>query len=153
MSKPEMTATMDALHDFGLRWWIDGEWIRCRGCSMQMDAGYHRDGRFRHGPGCPIAAAAEDQPWTTLVQILMPMAPRAPYVAPLVTAQPLDDSRVTVADTNHGYVTTVAGWRIDAGRMPLNTKRGDITPAMMNIAVAQWIITNELANAGREPQA
>jgi hypothetical protein len=61
-----------ALCDFGMRWRLDGDYLRCRGCNRPQLTDYaHED--FMHAASCRNASKSEPRPWETLIHLLEQM--------------------------------------------------------------------------------
>lgn len=62
-----------ALCQFGKRWRLDGDYLRCRSCNRPHLASCVRL-EFEHAHGCEAAGNVEQQPWAALLALLRPIA-------------------------------------------------------------------------------
>lgn len=62
--------TNDALCDFGMRWSLDGDYLRCTSCNRAHLAS-KADEQFTHASDC--SAGGEKRPWLALMEILRPL--------------------------------------------------------------------------------
>lgn len=76
-----MSEMNDQLLGFCERWYLDGDYLRCRACDRPQIASRANE-PFVHADGCKNGLGAERKPWIDLHRIIAPLAARNTRPAP-----------------------------------------------------------------------